>query len=244
MKKFAVFDIDGTVFRWQLFHEIVDGLFEAGHIPASARKNIEIELANWHNRSHKTAFRTFELAVVNAFFPALKGLEKSALEAIADKVVERSAHRVYAYTRHLLKKLKADDYTLIAISGSHDEVVKKFGARWDFDIAVGQTHEDENGIYTGNLGSDRLLIEQKDVILQRIVAEHNLDWKDSIAVGDSLSDAKMLAIVAHPIAFNPNEELFEEAKKHGWKVVVERKNMIFELEQRDGVYVLAEAGSR
>ena len=28
MKQFAVFDIDGTIFRWQLYHELFDALVD------------------------------------------------------------------------------------------------------------------------------------------------------------------------------------------------------------------------
>jgi phosphoserine phosphatase len=49
----------------------------------------------------------------------------------------------------------------------------------------------------------------------------------------------MLEAVEQPIAMNPSQKLFDHAQKHGWKIVVERKNMIYELEDRDGSYVLA-----
>ena len=34
MNKFAVFDIDGTLIRWQLYHAIADELAKSGHIDA------------------------------------------------------------------------------------------------------------------------------------------------------------------------------------------------------------------
>jgi phosphoserine phosphatase len=39
----------------------------------------------------------------------------------------------------------------------------------------------------------------------------------------------MLEIVETPIAFNPNRLLYRHAKKHEWKVVVERKDVIYEV---------------
>ena len=38
-----------------------------------------------------------------------------------------------------------------------------------------------------------------------------------------------LEMVENPICFNPNEKLYTEAKRQGWKVVVERKDVIYEL---------------
>jgi len=243
MKKFAVFDIDGTLFRWQLFHEIVFELIQEGHIPESAKKSIDEKMQAWRNRAHSQSFKEYEMALVNAFVPCMKGLKVGEIEKAADKILKKSGNEVYAYTRNLIEELRKQDYTLIAISGSQDEIVQRFAALWHFDIAIGQQHDIEDEQYTGTLTGGKLLVEQKGAVLKEIVGNHTLSWEDSFAVGDSLSDAGMLELVTNPIAFNPNDPLFDIAKKEGWKVVIERKNMTYELESRDGTYLLANAST-
>jgi phosphoserine phosphatase len=49
----------------------------------------------------------------------------------------------------------------------------------------------------------------------------------------------MLSMVKQPIAFNPTKELFKTAQQNGWEIVIERKNMIYKLEVKNGSYVLA-----
>ena len=63
----------------------------------------------------------------------------------------------------------------------------------------------------------------------------------SVAVGDSASDVSMMELVELPIALNPEKKLYEHAKKRSWKIVLERKNMVYELEATDGNYRLAKA---
>lgn len=244
MKKFAVFDIDGTLFRWQLFHEIVFELVESGHLPAQVRQDIETRLSEWRGRKHAGSFRDYEMALVKAFLPHIPTIQVSALEKAADTVIKRCSTHVYMYTRSLISSLKQEGYTIIAISGSQDEIVQRFAKLWDFDLAIGQVFETKNGYYTGNIPGGKLLVEQKDATLKKLVKEHALSWDGSIAVGDSLSDAAMLRLVEQPIAFNPNDLLFEVAKENGWKVVIERKNMIYELEAGSGTYLLAHAGTK
>jgi phosphoserine phosphatase len=48
-------------------------------------------------------------------------------------------------------------------------------------------------------------------------------------VGDTEGDVAFLELVTEPIAFNPNKELYRHAKRMGWKVVVERKDVIYEI---------------
>jgi phosphoserine phosphatase len=39
-----------------------------------------------------------------------------------------------------------------------------------------------------------------------------------------------LELVRTPIAFNPNRSLFEVARRRGWPIVVERKDVIYNLQ--------------
>jgi phosphoserine phosphatase len=71
-----------------------------------------------------------------------------------------------------------------------------------------------------------------------MVEKHSLDFSGSLGIGDGHSDVSMLELVDTPIAFNPEKALFDHASQQGWKVVVERKNMVYELEKRDGNYQL------
>ena len=69
----------------------------------------------------------------------------------------------------------------------------------------------------------------KAAILKRAVEKENLTFKDSVGVGDTESDASMLSLVDEPIAFNPNRALYRHAKQHEWKIIVERKDVIYEI---------------
>lgn len=244
MKKFAAFDIDGTLFRWQLFHEVVFELIKSGYISEETKQKVEQKMQAWRDRSHKHSFRDYELALVEAYIPCIKGLPTHVFTTAAEGILGKHSGEVYTYTRDLIKKLKSEGYTLIALSGSQDEIVQPFAKKWGFDIALGQVHNIENEKYTGSTPGEKLVIEQKGVLLKQLVEENNLSWEGSYAVGDSLSDAQMLALVTHPIAFNPNDLLFEVAKEKGWKIVIERKNMTYELEQKSGTYLLANATAR
>jgi phosphoserine phosphatase len=45
-------------------------------------------------------------------------------------------------------------------------------------------------------------------------------------------------LVENPIAFNPEKKLFDYAQGKNWKIVLERKNMVYELENKNGQYEL------
>jgi len=69
----------------------------------------------------------------------------------------------------------------------------------------------------------------KASILTRAVEKENLTLKGSVGVGDTESDVSMLSLVEDAIAFNPNRALYRHASQKLWKIVVERKDVIYEL---------------
>jgi HAD superfamily phosphoserine phosphatase-like hydrolase len=127
--------------------------------------------------------------------------------------------QVYIYTRDLIQKLKNQDYFLLAISGSQVEVVKLVAAHYGFHDFIGTVYERKDNKFTGNKTVPSF---DKAKVLRELVNKHNLIFKDSIGIGDSLSDAAMLELVQQPIAFNPDKSLFERARQAGWKIVIER----------------------
>jgi phosphoserine phosphatase len=51
-------------------------------------------------------------------------------------------------------------------------------------------------------------------------------------MGDTESDASILRMVTHPIAFNPNQNLKKFADAEGWRIVIEKKDVIYEIEKK------------
>ncbi len=201
MKKFAAFDIDGTLIRWQLYHAVVD-----------------------------------ELALIGVFEASFDKLKASDFDAATKAVFDEYKHQTYVYTRDLIKLLKGKGYTLLAISGSQTELVKHIADAYGFDDYIGSVYQRDGDHFSGQ---KTVASHNKKEVLEHLVEKHQLSFTDSWAVGDSASDASMLAMVTNPVAFNPDQTLYKEAKQQGWKIVLERKNVIYELEEHHGNYLLA-----
>ena len=61
------------------------------------------------------------------------------------------------------------------------------------------------------------------------MGKENLTLENSYGVGDTDGDYSFLELVENPICFNPNEKLLRHAKRNKWRVVVERKDVIYEI---------------
>jgi HAD superfamily hydrolase (TIGR01490 family) len=235
MRKFAAFDIDGTLIRWQLYHALVDGLIKQGYAQPEDWTQIHESRMSWKTRSHAEAFKAYEHELISTYDKILTSLSVKQFNEVVDKVFDEYKDQVYVYTRDLIKDLKAKGYLLFAISGSQREIVKKIAEYYGFDDFSGSIYVQKGGKFSGKVILPHL---NKDKVLKEFIAKHNAELKGSIAVGDSLGDSAMMEAVEQPIAFNPEAKLFKVAKEKSWKVVLERKNMVYELEENNGKYEL------
>jgi phosphoserine phosphatase len=149
--------------------------------------------------------------------------------AASKRVVRRNGKHVYRYTRDLIKKLGQKGYFLLAISNSPKTILDEFCRQWGFSLAYGRIYEtDRAGKLTSEIRHLELITD-KAKILKRAVAKYGLTLKGSVGVGDSEADVPFLKLVEQPICFNPNSKLLAAARRRGWRVVVKRKDVIYEI---------------
>jgi len=234
-RQFAVFDVDGTLIRWQLYHVLVDKLAGAGMLGKNAKERLRASRMVWKRREHPESFKEYEQALIAIYEEALGNVTTEAFDRLVLSVIDEYKDQTYVYSRDLLKSLKKQGYVTLIISGSHYELIEQIANYYGFDDFIGTRYERADTGFSGNkdVGS-----HDKQSALQKMVTKHNLTFAGSVAIGDSASDIPMLELVERPIAFNPDRVLFEAASQHGWKIVIERKNMVYELEPKNGSYIL------
>ncbi len=240
MSKFAVFDIDGTLIRWQLYHVIVDKLANIGVLGSDAKDKLRSARMVWKRREHPESFKAYEHTLIEVYEAALSNIDPKDFDQMVVSVIDEYKDQVYTYTRGLIKELRRQDYVLLAISGSHQELVEQIAKYYKFDHWIGSRYE---RTAKGFSGEKFVASMDKRTVLKELVQTHKLSYGDSLAIGDSASDIPMLEMVDKPIAFNPDRSLFNSATKSEWEIVIERKNMVYELESIDGKYVLAQTNA-
>lgn len=240
-QKIAFFDLDGTFFRWQLYHELVFELKDRNVFSGDTALRLDTSLIAW--QAKKQSWHDYEADIIHALEPALPNLDTALFDEAAHAVVARSGHKIYNYTKRLLATVKQEGYYTLAISGSPQEIAEPFAMQYGFDSCIGALYERQANTFTGMVA--RRVPGRKHEIIKEFLNEHqNITLKDSIAIGDSDGDIAMLRMAERPIAFNPSTILHEVATEHGWTIVLERKNIAYTLEKgNNGLYLLEKTDS-
>lgn len=226
-RRAAFFDIDGTVFRSSLLIELVETLIDEKIFPPEAREAYADAHVSWRNR--EGAYSTYINAVVGSYMKHIKGVYYGDLADIGKLVVAKQAQHVYRYTRDLIRELKEQDYYVVAISQSPKTILDEFCKAHGFDKVYGRIYEiGPQDRFTGAM-IDIHLLENKANIVARVLQKEDLSKEGSIGVGDTDGDIPLLESVERPICFNPNQKLYDHAKRMDWKIIIERKDVIYEL---------------
>jgi len=234
MKKIAAFfDIDGTLYREGLIAEIFKKLVRSEIIePERWYNEVRPEYLKWDKRQGN--YDNYLLKMADIYNQAIKGLHKSQIEFIAQKVIKEKGDRVYTYTRDRIKWHKEAGHIVITISGSPIELVQQMALKHGFDDYRGAVYlHDEEGFFTGEfipMWDSR----SKMKAINELVDEYSIDLSLSYAYGDTSGDYSMFELVGHPICVNPTRELVNkvlenEDIKRKIEIVVERKDMVYHL---------------
>jgi HAD superfamily hydrolase (TIGR01490 family) len=228
--KLAIFDIDGTIFRSSLLIELINGLVREGVFPKIASKEMEKEYLAWLNR--KGGYEDYIEKVIRIHLKYIRGRSLAEVDAVAEQTVLFMRDRVYRFTRDLISRLKKQNYRLVSISGSPTYIVSKYARVLGFQAYFGSEYEVLGGKFTGTVTNLETFYKKAEVLRGYIKTNKlSVNLKNSIAIGDTESDAPMLSLVGKPIAFNPNLALARMAKRKNWKIVVERKDVIYNIEK-------------
>lgn len=228
--KLAIFDIDGTIFRSSLLIELVEESVQQGIFPKESLKEIKKDFQAWLDR--KGSYENYIMRVVDVYAKNIVGKKVSEMNRITKNVIDEQKDRMYRFTRDLISDLRSKKYYLVAVSGSPHEIVTTFVKTMNFDAAFGTLYEVRNGRYTGKITLDNT-VRNKGRVISLFLEDYGLqaDFKNSLAVGDTEGDITTLELVGNPIAFNPNQGLLRVAKAKKWRIVVERKDVILEVEK-------------
>ncbi len=238
MKKIAVFDLDGTVYTHTLTFDVVEELLQDSKF-SEERKSVELAKHEWRKREATESYWVYNKKVLDVFERITPQVTPQQMKIAIENVLSRKGKYCYVYTTSLIDALKKEGRLMIAISGSIKNIVEPFALALGFDIIVSSELEVIDGVFTGKRSSQTNT--NKDQLLRDVVEKNNATLEDSVGAGDTHRDISMLSLLQNPIAFNPNSALYDEAVKKGWKIVIERKNMIYEMVKKADGYVLENA---
>ena len=208
MRSCAIFDLDGTIIDHSSEKVFLKYLLEQGEIPFR-------NLSHWAFDFMKT--RNLRQAKANKTY--LRGLRYQHVCNLAQTCfMERLADRISPKVLDLIEFHRANERTVIILSGSLALLVRFFRDCLGADLMIGYQLE----VIDGRITSARVGLnpygKNKANLVQQLAKTHGLHLSESYAYGNHYSDVHKLRLVGHPVAVNPDRKLRQIATAKGWQI--------------------------
>jgi HAD superfamily hydrolase (TIGR01490 family) len=118
-----------------------------------------------------------------------------------------------------IRRIKAGGCLIILLSGSLQVLVEELKEKLGADLIIGRELEVVDGRLTGYRRGIYPYARQKVEALFERVAPAEVDWRESWALADRMSDLPVLELVGHPVAVHPTGKLRRHALQKGWEIV-------------------------
>lgn len=121
----------------------------------------------------------------------------------------------------LLQKHKSEGMVIFLVSGGPEGLLERITVEVGGDYAVGTKHQIVEGVYTGRSEGLACQGENKPLLVKEKVNQLGLeiDFQESFAYADSLSDLQLLSLVGNPHAVYPDDGLRAVSLEKGWKII-------------------------
>ncbi|MER6944035.1 HAD-IB family hydrolase [Nonomuraea sp. NPDC000554] len=213
----AFFDVDNTMMRGASIYHFARGLATRGLFTTSDLLKFAVgqavfRLGGNENPEHIKVARETALAFV-------AGAKVDDVVRLGEEIYDEvMADRIWGGTRALAQSHLDAGQRVWLVTATPVELARVIAQRLGLTGALGTVAETSDGVYTGRLVGDLLHGPAKAEAVRALARREGLDLTRCTAYSDSANDLPMLSLVGHAVAINPDGELREHARKHGWPV--------------------------
>ena len=212
--KLALIDLDGTLLqRKSSEHSFVRFLVFKGKIGL-------FRLGNFLVTFFKDALKSGLRQAIGMNAEYLKG---ETPETVASWAREYGSvflnDAIPEFLRKKIWSFKNDGYRIVLLSGSLQVLVAELKDPLGAEIVIGRELEVAGGRYTGRRTGIYPYGKEKVNALFQKINPGDIDWRESLALADRMSDLPVFELVGRPIAVHPEAALRRLAQKRGWEII-------------------------
>jgi phosphoserine phosphatase len=198
--KLAVFDFDSTLMDGETIE------FFAKEI------GIEEKVKNITDKAMRGELDFFESLTERVSF--FKGFPLSKVDEICQNLPLMKGAREVASGLH------EKGYKVVCFSGGFRNATEIFAEQLGLDCEFANILHSKNGVLTGQVGGEMMFNNSKGQMLNRLQRLLNVDYENTIVVGDGANDLSMFEYAAKKVAFCAKPIVKESAN-----IIIEEKDL-------------------
>lgn len=218
--KYAILDLDGTLLPGHTSRHYLRVLIDDGACDRQAGMSCLEAIGQFAAAEKPPPGLMAEIYRLYAL--AMKGTSVEQARFAAEKTWRASRGKLFAFVPELLSLLRASGYRIHLLSGNHDFPVQEAAMDLGLSGGHGAVVEVAGGRFTGRLLSAPGAAGGKLAFVRCLAEAAAFDAENSLAIGNSASDAEIFPCVGKALAFEPDAELRLLAAGQPWHLVDRR----------------------
>lgn len=228
--KLAAFDIDGTLSTGVLSLNFLQALVDQGLFQKSVFQSLHaLEEQYAQGKMDREEMSALWLSI---YLKEIAGKNPEHYNAVAGTVWNKVKGNAFPFVGELMEKLTEKGFQTVVISASPREIVSYFCATYNFTpdrFRATSIKLDSQGLYMAEpeviLSLAQHKLEQLNDLATKLYPNQQIDWSQSLAMGDSYSDLEMLKVMGKPVVMKESSreksDLEKIAQENQWTIVNE-----------------------
>jgi HAD superfamily hydrolase (TIGR01490 family) len=213
MAKWAVFDVDGTLFpSSSLEKEFISFMLRNGILPL---ENIFYYFLKGLLRSvHQNFTDSFKS---NKYY--LKFISVKTIQQACQKFIKRHIRsQLSSIGLEKISFYRNHGYKVLIMSGSPDFLVNHLADTFKQDYLICSEPEVKCNFYTGELQGLHPYGKRKTLLLNKVQKKLDIEFQKSVVFANHGSDIEHMLMFGEAVAINPAKELLCFAKNRKWDI--------------------------
>lgn len=217
--KVALFDFDGTLYPGETFNVMLKYLKDHPVYAKNYSKFINKFRITYIGYKFKLVSKTtMRAAAMKHYIHAFKDNSKEEIIQYFNELGAEIRQDLYQPLISKVKELKQENVYTMVISGAYTELLRGILAD-DFDHLIGTKVSYKGDKIDTSSDFVHMQSQNKVIEIKKHLEGKNVDWENSYAFSDSITDLDMLNLVGNAYVVRPDNELLAHAEKHRWEII-------------------------
>ncbi|MEI0488490.1 phosphoserine phosphatase SerB [Brachyspira pulli] len=204
--KLAVFDFDSTLMDGETLDIIARETNFANEIAEITARGMRGEIDFFESLQSRVAL--------------LKGIKLETVNDICNSLPIMNG------AKETIEELHKKDYKCVCFSGGFKNATIPFAEKLNLDAEFSNIFHVKDNILTGKVGGEMMFSDSKGNMLLTLQKLLNVDYNDTLVVGDGANDLSMFKYAKNKVAFCAKEVLKKEAT-----IIINEKDLKLILDQ-------------
>ncbi|WP_394188025.1 HAD family hydrolase [Paenisporosarcina quisquiliarum] len=216
----AIFDFDGTLYPQETYTLMMNYLKEHP-VHSSKYKKFYKALMKPYLAYKMKLYPEGKMKAksMQIYLNALKDLSQEELEAYFIEMSNGMSKDLNQTVVERLKKHLIDGDHVLVVSGAFSTMLNEVTKEYAVHQVIGTEIPYSNGSLDTANEIFHIQGIRKNMMIEQALDGYDIDWENSTAYGDSISDISVLELVGNPVAVRPENRLRTIAEERKWEIL-------------------------